>query len=104
MGNGSETRTTRVEVHRSGKYEVLSGFKELRLCKTTQSGYEGFLHDRYTLLPDTRERLLASSITASWSYSKGTTYSFDKEYEAVKAKMVEAFFGHPKTGVYSPSV
>ena len=36
-------------------------------------------------------------------YSKGTE-SFDKEYDAIKEKMVEAFFGHPKTGVYSPSV
>lgn len=38
----------------------------LRLLKTTQSGYEGFLHDRFTLLPDTRERIMASSVTASW--------------------------------------
>jgi urate oxidase len=63
---GEEIRTTTVEVHRAGHYEIVSGFKDLKLCKTTQSGYEGFLHDRYTLLPDTRERLLASSITASW--------------------------------------
>ena len=42
------------------------GVRGLRLLKTTKSGYEGFLHDRFTLLPDTRERILASSVTASW--------------------------------------
>ena len=101
--NGSEIRTTRVEVHRAGNYEIVSGFKDLRLCKTTQSGYEGYLHDDYTLLPDTRERLLASSITCTWRYYS-IANSFDEEYEVIKEKLVEAFFGHPKTGVYSPSV
>lgn len=100
---GCETRTTKVEVHRTGTYEILSGFKDLRLCKTTQSGYEGFLHDQYTLLPDTRERLLASSITCTWRYYS-TANSFDEQYEAIKESIIEAFFGHPKTGKYSPSV
>ena len=43
-----------------------AGMRGLRLLKTTQSGYEGFLHDRFTLLPDTRERIMASSVTATW--------------------------------------
>ena len=100
---GCETRTAKVEVHRTGNYEILSGFKDLRLCKTTQSGYEGYLHDQYTLLPDTRERLLASSITCTWRYYS-TANSFDEQYEAIKESIIEAFFGHPKTGKYSPSV
>lgn len=36
------------------------------MLKTTQSGYEGFLHDKYTLLPDTKERMVATSITSTW--------------------------------------
>lgn len=31
-----------------------------------QSGFEGFLRDKYTLLPETRERMLASAIRAVW--------------------------------------
>ena len=51
---------TRVEVRKSGEVDVQSGFRELRLCKTTQSGYEGFHRDQYTLLPDTKERLMGA--------------------------------------------
>ncbi len=67
-----ETRVAEVVVHRGGREEITSGFKDLRLCKTTQSGYEGYLRDKYTLLPETKERLLASSITCNWQYVLST--------------------------------
>lgn len=31
-----------------------------------QSGFEGFIRDRYTMLPETRERMMATEVTASW--------------------------------------
>ena len=37
-----------------------------QVLKTTQSGYAGFLKDRFTTLPDTAERIVATEITASW--------------------------------------
>lgn len=43
-----------------------AGVKDLQVLKTTQSGYKGFLHDQYTLLPDTSERIVATSITSTW--------------------------------------
>ena len=43
-----------------------AGVKGLKVLKTTQSGYEGFLHDKYTLLKDTKERIVATSITSTW--------------------------------------
>ena len=45
-----------------------SGLKDLQVLKTTQSGYEGFLKDKYTALPDSTDRILATSITATWKY------------------------------------
>lgn len=33
-----------------------------------QSGFEGFVKDKYTALPDTRERMLATEVTAFWKY------------------------------------
>jgi len=99
----TETRTTKIEVHRDGKYDIVSGFKDLKVLKTTQSGYEGFLHDQYTLLPDTRERLVATSITCQWRYYS-IANSFDEVYDNVKEALWNKFFGHPKKGEYSPSV
>lgn len=34
--------------------------------RAMQSGFEGFIRDRYTLLPETKERMLATEVTASW--------------------------------------
>lgn len=31
-----------------------------------QSGFEGFVRDKYTILPDTTERILATEVTTKW--------------------------------------
>jgi len=75
----------------------------MRVLKTTQSGYEGFLHDKYTILKDTSERMMASSVTATWRYSS-TPKCYDAAFAAAKSGLVEAFLGPPDKGVYSPAV
>lgn len=42
-------------------------FQLWNLC-FQQSGFEGFVRDKYTALPETRERILATEVTASWKY------------------------------------
>jgi urate oxidase len=100
---GTETRTTYVTVSEDGKTEIISGVKDWKVLKTTQSGYEGFKHDKYTLLPDTKERMVATSITSTWKYG-GFVADYDAAYEGVKAGIMQAFYGPPKGGVFSPSV
>lgn len=38
----------------------------VQVLKTTQSGYSGFLHDHFTTLPDVGDRIVATSVTATW--------------------------------------
>uniref|UniRef100_A0A8R7QA30 factor independent urate hydroxylase n=1 Tax=Triticum urartu TaxID=4572 RepID=A0A8R7QA30_TRIUA len=64
---GSEKHTTEVTVKKSGSLLINSGIQGYSLLKTTQSGFEGFVRDRYTLLPETRERIVATEVTAWWS-------------------------------------
>ena len=42
------------------------GVSDLSVLKTTQSGYEGYLQDKYTLLPETKERMMATTVTSTW--------------------------------------
>jgi urate oxidase len=100
---GSEKHTVEVVVNSDGDAKVTSGVSELSLLKTTQSGFEGFLRDKYTLLPETRERMLASAIRAVWSYSSKPA-DYQKTYREVKDILVSTFFGPPHEGIYSPSV
>ncbi|THG23010.1 hypothetical protein TEA_026642 [Camellia sinensis var. sinensis] len=65
---GSEKHTTEVTVKKSGALLVTSGIEGLAVLKTTKSGFEGFVRDKYTILPETRERMLATEVTASWRF------------------------------------
>eukprot|EP00854_Cymbomonas_tetramitiformis_P008996 gene8996-10659_t len=64
--SGSETRVAEVYLADGRKPVVCSGFSGHKVLKTTQSGYEGYIHDQYTSLPDTRERMVATSVDAKW--------------------------------------
>jgi urate oxidase len=47
---------------------VESGIDDLRVLKTTGSGFEGFPRDRYTTLRETSERVLATAMRIRWKY------------------------------------
>ncbi|XP_060963338.1 uricase-2 isozyme 1 isoform X1 [Cannabis sativa] len=108
---GSERHTTEVVVQKSGMLKLTSGVEGLAVLKTTKSGFEGFIRDKYTILPETRERILATEVTGTWRYSYESVSSipqnllyFTQRYMDVKKVLTDTFFGPPKEGVYSPSV
>ena len=111
----------RAEHGMEGMVRVTSGVRELRVLKTTKSGWEGFVRDGLTLLPDTSERMLASAVTARWTYGNGArTFKLGSPlpavardpavgcYDACAAAVVEAlkqaFYGPARGGKYSPGV
>jgi urate oxidase len=68
---GQDVRTTSVAVRGEGPGQqawVVSGLKDLVLLKSTGSEFAGFLKDPYTTLPETRDRIMATSLTARWRY------------------------------------
>lgn len=108
---GSEKHTTEVLLDKSGGLQVTSGVESLAVLKTTKSGFEGFIRDKYTMLPETRERMLATEVTALWRYSFKSLSAvptknlyFTEMYMDMKKVLQHTFFGPPKEGVYSPSV
>ncbi|KAF8064689.1 uricase [Scenedesmus sp. PABB004] len=101
--SGTEVRTTAVTYDKAGKLEVTCGVRDLRVLKTTASGYEGFLRDAATLLPETRDRIMATSVTATWKYAY-QPMDYDATFAAVRGALLDGVFGPPRGGVYSPSV
>ena len=53
----------------SRKAPIECGLEGLVLLKTTDSGFSKFLRDEFTTLPDTDDRIFATSVTAAWSYN-----------------------------------
>jgi urate oxidase len=81
-----------------GELQIEAGIDDLLVMRTAGSGWEGFLRDRYTTLPETSARILATIITARWSYRRGDI-EFGAAWSEVRRTILAAFCDH-----YSPSV
>jgi urate oxidase len=46
----------------------VSGLTDLVVLKSTGSEFTGYPRDRYTTLPETRDRILATAVTAGWRH------------------------------------
>ena len=78
--------------------ETTSGVRELVVLKTSGSAWEDFLRDDLATLPDANDRLLATSLTASWVYQKTPS-----SYATANAKIIQAMLEVFSTR-FSPSV
>jgi urate oxidase len=90
---GDHTRLAVVTVSGAGT-QVVAGLAGLVLMNTTGSEFHGFPRDRYTTLPETTDRILATEVDARWRYA-GVPGDFD----GIKEALVDAF-----TGTYSYSL
>uniref|UniRef100_A0A8D0HKX0 Uricase n=1 Tax=Sphenodon punctatus TaxID=8508 RepID=A0A8D0HKX0_SPHPU len=96
-------RFCEVEQCQNGPAIVFSGIKDLKLMKTTQSGFSGFLKDKYTTLPERTDRILTTEILIKWNYGECQDVDYDCIWKTVHECALDAFSGPPETGHYSPS-
>ena len=94
---GEGTRVATVTATPGGT-SVEAGVEDLVVMKTTRSGFSGFPRDRYTTLPETDDRLMATKITAIWRYGS-PDLDADATFGAVRSTLLEVFADHD-----SPSV
>jgi urate oxidase len=95
---GRGERKARVSGYESGARQVEAGIGDVYVLKTTNSGWEGFLREQYTTLPDTNDRILATIVTARWWYDT-TDADFDRLWQGVLDQTLVTLTDH-----YSPSV
>jgi urate oxidase len=94
---GSEAKMwTRVICTRDAQ-SVASGVRDLVILKSTGSGWEGYPRDEYTTLPETNDRILATSFDATWTWSS-TPADYNAANEAILSAMLSVFANN-----YSPS-
>ena len=65
---GDLVRTTVVHVDSVLGTSVVSGLRDLTLMNTTASEFWGYPKDGYTTLPETKDRILATSVNAAWRF------------------------------------
>jgi len=97
MEQGTAKPMAKIVCTREGTV-VESGIEDLLILKTTASGFENFLRDRYTTLPETADRVFATKLKAVWTYDQ-TPASYAQINNAILEAMLEVFAEN-----YSPSV
>jgi urate oxidase len=78
---------------------VQSGIDDLLILKTTESGFEGYdKSDKYTTLPETKDRVFATQLRATWFYGRQPS-GYSQTNAQILDSMLEVF-----AATYSPSV
>ena len=91
--------TAVVTAHRSGALIVRSGIAGLTVLKTTDSAFSGFRRDEFTVLAETEDRILATEVTADWTYLDGSAPSYDEIRAAARRALLESFATHESKSV-----
>jgi urate oxidase len=63
------------------------------VIKTSGSGFEGYLHDPFTTLKETSDRILATAVKATWLYSDNEI-PFSVYWHGVRQAILDAFVEH----------
>jgi urate oxidase len=92
MGAGNEKRHTMISQSDSS-ITVRSGIKDLLIVKTTDSGFEHFIRDRYTTLKETSDRILATNCEVNWLY-EDAGIDFNACFEMIHHTLIKTFSNH----------
>jgi urate oxidase len=74
-----------------------AGIEGLELLRTTGSGWSGFVRDELTTLPETTDRILATALSARWSYAEGGI-DYGAAWHDARDAILQSFADH-----FSPS-
>jgi urate oxidase len=94
---GNELRTARVTVS-TERVEARAGIRGLNLLKTTRSGFVGYIKDSFTTLPETTDRIFATTLNAEWTYAPGE-HDYDALWTNARAAIEETFAEHDSLSV-----
>lgn len=96
---GSAEKRVCIAAHgRDGGPTVRAGIEDLILLRTSGSAFTGFVRDEFTTLPESRDRLLATSLTAMWQYDSADQ-NFDELFHTIRGALLKTFAGHASESV-----
>jgi urate oxidase len=95
--SGPETRTAAIQASRF-RTRVGAGVSDLLILKSAHSAFADFLRDEYTTLPETHDRLLATSMTATWNYRRDDL-EYGAAWRAVRRVLLDEFARHHSASV-----
>lgn len=105
-------KTCHAEVARGGHIELRSGVRDVKIMKTTKSGFSGYVQDEYTNLEPVGvgsanpNRIMCTFMTAEWTHDMTRhqpriRYDYALTNSAVLEILIAKFAGPADVGVYS---
>jgi urate oxidase len=94
--HGGEARRTAVVRQDRASMSIRSGIDNLIVLKTTGSAFSGFVHDEYTTLKETRDRIFGTAVKADWSANDD---SYAVNGRAVRETILQVFAERASEGV-----
>jgi urate oxidase len=88
-GNDGSRMFAHVTVARNSRM-IQSGVRDLIILKSTESGFEDYPRDEFTTLRETSDRILATSFSATWTWSRLPPH-FGQANAAILAAMLKVF-------------
>ncbi len=89
LGNNGSRQFARVTEGRDGRV-LQAGVRDVIILKSTGSGFEKYPRDEFTTLPETADRILATSFSATWTYAS-LPNDFRATNGAILAAMLKVF-------------
>jgi urate oxidase len=96
--SSGELQITKLTRTQAGKFSVVSGLENLVILKTAGSGFEGYIHDSLTTLPETDNRLFGTALRANWTHTK-SDLAFDACRANIRAILLAVFADHASKSV-----
>lgn len=97
LGTGLGKPFTKVTMTRA-ETAIASGVRNVLLLKSTASAFKGFPRDEFTTLPETDDRILSTSLDATWTFASRAA-DFTATNAAIVPALLETFANE-----FSPSV
>jgi urate oxidase len=99
VAGGDERRTCSVG-NNAGELVHHAGIKDLVVLKTTDSAFKGYVRDQFTTLPETNDRIFATSIRAQWFYADALKPGdWNDKFDRVRSTLLDTFAGHRSLSV-----
>ena len=98
FSGGQQARPCTIATAEGGAVSMQSGIADLLILKSMQSGFEGFPRCEFTTLRETGDRIFATSLTATWTWSAEPA-DYNAANRAITAALLRPFALN-----YSPSV
>lgn len=97
LGGNIEKRTCHTKITRQST-RLQGGISGMTVLKTSQSGFVGYIKDKYTTLKETTDRIFATIVEATWNYTN-LAADFNTAYDAIRTAMIKVFAEHDSLAV-----